>query len=138
MRALGGLDTGDAGSGEHVALFRVAPAHDRKSLRRHHHAAFGDGLTFGCGLCRNVDHADFAAAAQMGELFCAPDHGRYRAGASATLRVRRARVAAATSLCRIRLSPTRNVEMPALASLARSSGAKMPLSPTTMRPAGIE
>ena len=49
-----------------------------------------------------------------------------------------ARVAAATSFWRIKLSPTRNVEMPALASRVRSSGAKMPLSATTTCPAGTK
>ena len=48
-----------------------------------------------------------------------------------------ARVAAVTSACRIRLSPTRKVEMPTRSSRARSAGAKMPLSPTISRSFGI-
>ena len=64
----------------------------------------------------------------------APRHspGRRKRG----LRASSARVAAATSVCRIRLSPTRKVAIPAVASRARSSGVKMPLSPTITRSAG--
>ena len=46
-----------------------------------------------------------------------------------------ARVAASTSRSRIRLSPTRKVEMPTVASASRSAGEEIPLSPTTMRSA---
>jgi hypothetical protein len=55
----------------------------------------------------------------------------YRADASAALGVNKARVAAATSFWRIKLSPTRNEEMPDLASRAISPGVNIPLSPTT-------
>ena len=41
----------------------------------------GDRLAFGCGLCRNVDHAGFAARAEMGEIFSSR-HGIHRAAAS--------------------------------------------------------
>ena len=49
---------------------------------------------------------------------------------------RSARVAAATSAWRIRLSPTRNVLTPHRCSRAMSAGVKMPLSPMTMRSSG--
>ena len=59
-----------------------------------------------------------------------------RAQRRACARASSARVAAATSFWRIRLSPTRKVEMPTAASRARSAGVKMPLSPTMMRSRG--
>ncbi len=59
--ALGGLDAGDPRGAKHVALFRVALAHDGKRLRLHDHAALGYGLALGDRFCRNIDHAGFAA-----------------------------------------------------------------------------
>ena len=55
----------------------------------------------------------------------------------ASVRASSARVAAVTSACRIRLSPTRKVDMPTRSSRARSAGVKMPLSPTIRRSCGI-
>src|SRR5271169_875346 len=147
MRALGGHDAGQAGCAQHVALFRVARPDNGERLRLHDHAAFGHRNPLGRGLVRHVDHAGFAAAAQMAEFLGAAWHRRYRdaptfpppqAGEErvGALRVSKARVAAVTSPCRIRLSPTRNVEILTLASRARSSGAKIPLSPTMMRSDG--
>ena len=46
-------------------------------------------------------------------------------------------VAAATSSCRIRLSPIRNVEMPSAEPARTSAGVRMPLSATGTRSRGI-
>src|SRR5690242_5374324 len=66
-----------------------------------------------------------------------PRHHRYSATAWRVSRARSARVAAATSLCRIKLSPIRNVETPIRWKRARSAGALKPLSATTTRSRGI-
>src|SRR5271163_4384102 len=146
--AFGGLDAGEAGGAEDVALLGIALAHKCERLWLHHDTTFGDRDAFGRGLCRHIHHARLAVRAQMGQLCRPARHGAQRAAPSLSLprkrgrvgwglRANSARVAAATSSCRIRLSPTRNVAMPALASRARSLGKKMPLSPTTTRPAGM-
>src|SRR5208282_1293284 len=137
VRALGRHDAGDARGAEHIALFGVAALHDIERGGRHHHAPLGARFAFRGGLRRNVDHPGLAAGAEMREIF-APCHNIHRAGTSTAPRARSARVAAATSFWRIKLSPTRNVAIPALASLARSSGANIPLSATTTRPPGTE
>ena len=74
-------------------------------------------------LCGHVDHAGGAVVVEMGEAVMAV--------------VRMARVAAATSAWRIRLSPMRKALTPTLASLARSAGVKRPLSPTIRRSLGM-
>ena len=94
------------------------------------------------GFRRHVDHARFALGVDMGEgraclwKVCAPFSARPVAP-TPSLRASSARVAAVTSACRIRLSPTRKVDMPTRASRARSAGVKMPLSPTIRRSLGI-
>src|SRR5579862_1364290 len=136
MGAFCGHDTGEPRGAEDIALFRIALAHEIEGLGTHHDAAFGDRDAFGHGFRRNIHHVGFAARAEMGQFAATPCQGSHRAEASADWRTSSARVAAATSGCRIRLSPTRKEEIPALASRARSCGANMPLSPTTIRPAG--
>src|SRR5512143_1912841 len=69
--------------------------------------------------------------------FGAPRHGLHSAPALRGSRASRARVAAATSVCRIRLSPIRNVETPTRLRRARSAGLFSPLSATTTRSRGI-
>ena len=61
-------DAGEARSPQHVALFGVAGKHEVERFCRHHHAAFCDCHAFGRGLRRHIDHARFAALAEMGEL----------------------------------------------------------------------
>ena len=68
VRLLGRHDAGDPRGAEHVALLGVAREHEVERLWRHHDAAFGDGDALGRGLRRHVDHARFAAFAEMGEL----------------------------------------------------------------------
>src|SRR5882757_6311595 len=124
--ALGRHDAGDARGAEHVALLGIAGQHQIECFRAHHHAAFGDRDALGRGLVRYVDHAGLPAFADVREGF-----RHYSAADIRTLRASSARVAAATSFCRIRLSPIRKVETPTFSSRAMSAGVKMPLSPTT-------
>ena len=91
--------------------FLALPA--RISLQRlglHGHGALGDRGALGLGLAADIDHVGLAVGADMGE---APVSHRLRPRAAAGAPLSSARVAAATSACRIRLSPTRNVPMPA-------------------------
>ena len=100
--------------------FLASPSRTSLSVDlRHHDAALGDGHAFGRSFVRHVHHARFAAASKMSsdwrrDVIAATPRGRSR--------VRRARVAAATSAWRIRLSPTRKVEMPERSRRARSAG----------------
>src|SRR5205823_1989203 len=128
MGALGRLDAGDPSGAQHIAFFGIALAHDRERLRLHDDAAFGDGDPLGRGFGGDVDHAGFTAGAKMTELVGSPRHDFHRISywASAARRARSARVAAVTSFCRIRLSPTRKAQIPILARLARSLGANIP------------
>src|SRR6185437_12231160 len=141
MRPLRRHDAGDTRNTEHVAFLRVARLDELERRLAHDHAAFGDRDPFGRGFFRHIDHAGFAAGIDMGEGGAAvgglPRHQRAPAAPSASLRASSARVAAATSACRIRLSPTRKADMPTRASRERSEGAKMPLSPTITRSLGI-
>ena len=47
--------------------FLALPLRTMASVFAHDHAAFGDGDAFGRGLARDIDHAGFTAAAEMGE-----------------------------------------------------------------------
>ena len=123
---------------EHVALLGVAGEDERRASR----AASPRGprrprRARSSALSPNVDHAGLAAAAEMGELPCAARrlHSAAR-GRRRRSRASSARVAAATSAWRIRLSPTRKVAMPTRREARESAGVKMPLSPTTMRSRG--
>jgi len=69
VSAFGRHDAGDAGGAEHVALFRIAFAHDVERGRLHQNAPPGQSFPLGSRLCRNVHHAGFAARAEMGEVF---------------------------------------------------------------------
>ena len=128
--ALGRHDAGNAGGAEHVALLGVAAAYDLERFRLHQHTAFGDRHPLRTRLGRHVDHACLAAGCSDATVCWDAGPRPYRADASAGLRASSVRVAAATSSCRIRLSPTRKVEIPTLARRARSAGDSIPLSPT--------
>src|ERR1700752_3840521 len=68
VRLLRRHDAGDARGAQHVALLGVALEDKVESLARHHHAAFRDCDPFGCGFVGHIDHAGFAALADVGEL----------------------------------------------------------------------
>src|SRR5215204_4715501 len=116
MRALGRHDAGDAGRAQHIAFHRVAVEHDVECFRLHHDAALSHRRPLGRVLARYVNHPRLAALAEMTELgggvFA---HGYLAAWAGTRSRCSSARVAAATSFWRIRLSPTRNALMPTAA-----------------------
>src|SRR5579859_2955254 len=140
VRPLRRHDAGDTRDAEHIALLRVAGLDQLQRRLAHDDAAFGDRGPFSGGLLGHVDHAGFAAGIDMGEGAAfegLPRHQRAPMEPSASLRASSALVAAATSACRIRLSPTRKVDMPTCASRDRSDGAKMPLSPMITRSLGI-
>ena len=107
MRALCRHDPGDAGGRKHVALGH-APCKDEVERLRHHgdeaHGARGAG---GDLLARHVDHAGLALVVEVAET-----RRHWAASARVNDPVRSARVAAATSSCRIRLSPTRKARTP--------------------------
>src|SRR6266700_3087932 len=135
-------DAGDPGGAQHVALLGVA-RHDQLERRfAHDDLAFGHRLAFGGGLGRYVHHARLATGVDMGEGGARgsglPRHQSVPVALMLASRESSAFVAAATSACRIRLSPTRKVEMPTRARRARSAGAKIPLSPTSSRSFGIK
>src|SRR5690242_2658655 len=69
--------------------------------------------------------------------FTARRHRPHSAAARRGSDASKARVAAATSPCRMRLSPIRNVETPTRFRRARSAGVLSPLSATTTRSLGI-
>src|SRR5262252_5742259 len=96
-------DAGDAGGAEHVALLGIARNDEVERGGAHAHEAGGDRDAFGRGLWRYIDHTGSAAAIDMGERL---GHDQSAAAAPAGSRVSNARVAASTSACRIRLSPT--------------------------------
>src|SRR6266700_4327719 len=134
-------DAGDPGGAQHVALLGVA-RHDQLERRfAHDDLAFGHRLAFGGGLGRYVHHARLATGVDMGEGGARgsglPRHQSVPVALMLASRESSAFVAAATSAWRIRLSPTRKVEMPTRARRARSAGALMPLSPMTIRSRGI-
>ncbi len=122
MRLFGRHDPRDAAGAQHVAFLGIAAEHKIERFGRHDHTAFGGRDAFGGVFVRDIDHARFPAAAEMSELALA----RHSYLASATSRRSSALVAASTSGCRIRLSPTRKVEMPTRRSRARSAGAEQP------------
>ena len=135
MRLLGRHDAGDACRTQHVALLGVAVEDHLQRCGQHGHRAFGNRRALGLRLGADVDHMRFAGSADMGEAAFCVSHG----GGLAPLRLRAsssARVAASTSACRIRLSPTRKVAMPCRASRSQSAWVKMPLSDTSSRSAG--
>src|SRR5439155_27024997 len=117
VRTLGRHDAGKPRRAEHVALLGVALEHEVERRLRHPHAAFGHGNTLGRGFLRDVDHACLARLTEMGKF---SGHG-YLAAAAAGSRAKSARVAAATSDCRIKLSPTRKALIPTSASRAKSA-----------------
>ena len=92
--------------------FLALPVSDqRQRFLAHHHRAFGDGDASVAACRRHVDHAAprpcasrWVRALRLAIVMLSPPCAR-RAPSSA-------RVAAATSACRIRLSPTRKADMP--------------------------
>ena len=137
VRALGRHDAGEPRGAQHVALHGIAGEHQVERFLAHDHAAFRDGDPFGRVLGGDIDHARLSALVDMGEfgvgdrralspsswraararLFVWPPRRFFlrlatvhSAAARRGARARSARVAAVTSACRIRLSPTRKVE----------------------------
>src|SRR5262249_58322954 len=108
VRAFSSHDAGYSGGAYDVAFLGVAFAHDVERRLVHDDATLGGRDAFGRHLLGHIDHAGFAAPPEMGQP--APLHWACAAAASA--RVSKARVASATSVRRIRLSPIRNAEMP--------------------------
>src|SRR6185437_8603416 len=135
MRALGRHDAGEPRGAEHVALERVAGDDALERVLAHGDMALGDRDALGLRLAGDVHHARFAALVDVAERrlrgwrgrLAAPRRlglaGHARHSAAAVWRASRARVAAATSAWRIRLSPMRKVEIPTFARRARSAGA---------------
>ena len=72
--ALGGLDAGHPGHGEHIALGDRAPGDERRGLGLHVHPGPGDGPAVARLLGRDVDHAGPAQRIEVGEA--AVGHGR--------------------------------------------------------------
>ena len=66
--ALGGLDGGDPGDREHVALVHLAVGDRRCRLRLHRHLAARHGPPMGRFLGSDVDHARPAERIEMGEV----------------------------------------------------------------------
>ena len=66
--SLGGLDGGDPGDREHVALVHLAVGDRRCRLRLHRHLAAGDGPPMGRLLGSDVDHPRPAERIEMGEV----------------------------------------------------------------------
>src|SRR4029078_9513654 len=130
MRPLRRHDAGDPRRRQHVALFGLALEDQIKRGRRHGDKTLGGRAARRHLLIADIDHTGFAFLIEMAEA------GAHCAASLSCSPVSSARVAAATSACRIRLSPTRNAFTPDLASLSTSSWVKMPLSPITMRSAG--
>src|SRR5690606_495969 len=128
-RLLGGHDAGKTGRADHVAFPDVAGEDEVERGGAHADMALGGGDAHGLGLVADVDHACLAGRVDMRQSaarhFTAPVSPE-----------RRARVATSTSSFRIRLSPTRKVEIPTLPSLWQSAWVKMPLSPTRSRSSG--
>src|SRR5262245_5182783 len=131
MGSLRRHDTCNARGTDDIALLGITLLHDCERRLAHHHATFGDRDPLGWGFLRDIDHARLAAPAQMRQ-----PAAFHWAGVAVSTRVMSARVAAATSGRRIRLSPMRNVEIPQAASRARSAGVLNPLSPTIILPRG--
>ena len=107
VRPLGGHDAGDPRGADHVALLGIAGEDQVERLPRHHDRAARRGGARGDRLVADIDHV----GAAISRTRCVS-----RAlipAASAFSRASSARVAAATSACRIRLSPTRMARMPA-------------------------
>ena len=113
VRLLRRHDAGDARGAEHVALLGVAREHEVERLRSPSRTRPSATAT------RSV-----AALAETSTMRASPPWPRWVSLRAATASLRRAelasrslaassaRVAASTSACRIRLSPTRKVEMP--------------------------
>ena len=118
MRLLGRHDAGDARRAQHVALLGVAVEDHLQRLRPHRHEALGDRRALVSALSPTSTISRFARRAEMGEARSCHASGGL---VPAPCRVRSRRVAASTSSCRIRLSPTRKVPMPARASRRQSS-----------------
>src|SRR4051794_18602503 len=66
-RALGRLDAGDAGDGEHVTLFDLTVGDGRGGLGLHHDDAARNGATMRRLLGCDVDHPGASEWVQMGE-----------------------------------------------------------------------
>ena len=65
-RPFRGLDGGDAGDAEHVALVVLAPPDEAERLRPHFDPAFRNGHPVGFVLGPHVDHVRRAVASEMG------------------------------------------------------------------------
>src|SRR5665213_189472 len=115
----GSHDARDACRREHIALGSAPRNNSFVSLCRQDDEGFGGGFALGRSLGRNIDHARRAFFIEMREL-----------AHEAMLAPINAFVAAATSACRIRLSPMRKVVTPISASRLRSAGSDNPLSAT--------
>ena len=102
--ALGGHDAGKAGDAKNVALLGAAFGDQRKGFGRHADLAFGHGGAGGHRFGGNVDHMGVAAFIEVGEGHVPP--------CDVSGLARMARVAAATSCWRIRLSPIRKQRAP--------------------------
>src|SRR5436309_603950 len=118
-------DACNAGCPQHVSLFGIAAQHQTKRLGRHDDSALGHCNTFCCRFRRHIHHACFAARGKMTELWHHSAALRRPCG-----RLIKARVAASTSRSRMRLSPTKKVEMPNSPRDSRSAWEKIPLSLT--------
>ena len=66
-RALGGLDAGHTGHGQHIALLDLAVGDGRGGLRLHEDLASGDGAAVRGVLGRDVDHARPSHGIEVGE-----------------------------------------------------------------------
>src|SRR5690606_23653510 len=120
-------DASNTRGAEDIAFLGVASGNHRQRFWFHDHGAFGNSGTNRVVLVTHVDHVGFAGRIKMSETV---------AGHGQLVPFSNARVAAVTSRWRIRLSPTRKVEIPDAFSRLQSSWVKMPLSPTMMRSDG--
>jgi hypothetical protein len=77
--AFGGLDSGDFGNGQHIALFHLPVADEGQRFGLHHNFAARNRDALGIVLVADIDHVGAALVVEVGEL----GHGRnYTVGAT--------------------------------------------------------
>ncbi len=66
--ALGGINAGNLGNGEHIALFEAASTNEIERGWFHHHFTPGNGMAFGIRLGAYINHVEATGFIKMGQL----------------------------------------------------------------------